>query len=328
MRSTMQDLLDSSVPKVLNMAPTDPRIYRYANESVQRLISRGAWWGTRGKFRFCTSDDCLVWPRQIASIEAVAVCDQPITVRNGWFEFLESGYGLQDSSCGAPNLLDRGETCTFADIRGTNKKVKVYADVAEDADAKILIQGYDENDNWIRTEPNGAGTGWEDGEYVGINAATPQTSTKFFKAITSVQKPETNGVVRLYELNNDDATQRAIAVYEWDETRPIYRKSHIPGLTHDGDDCQQTVTVMAKLEFIPVKKATDWLLIGNIPAIKDMCQSIFKSECNLFEESAAWEAKAIRELQTELRHHMGPSVVQPVRMQRREISGAGVISIL
>lgn len=327
MRATLQDALDSSIPKILNLSPTDPRCARYINESIQRLVSRGRFWGTSGRFRFCTDNDCLTWPRQIAAIEGVAVCGQPITVRNGWFEFLESGYGLQDNSCGAPNLLDRGEGCTFADIRGVNKKVKVYADVAEDADAKILIQGYDENGNWIRTEPNGVGTGWEDGEYVGIST-TPQTSTKFFKQITSVQKPETNGIVRLYELNNDDATQRAIAIYEWDETRPVYRKSHIPGLTHEGDDCEQTVTVEAKLEFIPVKKATDWLLIGNIPAIKDMCQSIYKSENNLFEESAAWEAKAIRELQTELRHHMGPSVVQPVRMQRREIAGAGVPNLI
>lgn len=330
-RSTMQDVLDSGIPKVLNLSPTDPRIYRVVNEATARLITRGRWWGLSGRFRFCTEDDCLTWPRQIAAIEAVAVCDQPITIRNGWFEFLESGYGLQESSgcsCGA-NLFDRGECCTFADIRGTNKKVKVYADVTEDAAAKILIQGYDQNDNWIRTEPNGVGTGWEDGEYVALNSATPQTSTKFFKAITSVQKPETNGVIRLYEFDTSDSTQRAIAIYEWDETRPTYRKSQIPGLTSNGATCNtKTVTVMAKLEFIPVKKATDWLLIGNIPALKDMCQSLLKLENNLFQEAKAWEASAINELQRELRHKMGPSIVQPVRMQSREIAGAGVVNLL
>lgn len=326
MKSTMQDVLDSGIPRVLNLSPSDPRIYRYCNEAIARLMTRGKWVGTVGRFRFCTEDDCLTWPRQIATIEAVAVCDQPITIRNGWFEFLDSGYGLQESgscSCGA-NLFDRGECCTFADIRGTNKKVKVYADVTEAAGAKILIQGYDQNDNWIRTEPNGVGTGWEDGEYVALNAATPQTSTKFFKAITSVQKPNTNGVIRLYELNTSDNTQRAIAIYEWDETRPVYRKSQIPGLTSNGETCNtKTVTVQAKLAFIPVKKATDWLLIGNIPAIKDMCQSIAKRENNLISESAAWEASAINELQKELRTYSGAGVVNAVRMQPKEISGAG-----
>jgi hypothetical protein len=331
MRATFQDALDSSIPKILNLSPTDPRCVRYVNEATQRLVTRGKWWGTVGRFRFCTEDDCLTWPRQIAAIEAVAVCDRPITIRNGWFEFLESGYGLQDSHgiCGGPNLFDRGECCTFADIRGTNKKIKVYADVPESSGAKILIQGYDQNDNWIRTEPNGVGTGWEDGEYVGLDSATPQTSTKFFKAVTSVQKPETNGVIRLYELDTSDSTQRAIAIYEWDETRPTYRKSQIPGLSSNGATCNtKTVTVVAKLAFIPVKKATDWLLIGNIPALKDMCMAIYKRENNLPMDSAAYEASAINELQKELSHHRGSGVVNPVRMQGREIGGPAVLNLI
>lgn len=45
-------------------------------------------------------------------------------------------------------------------------------------------------------------------------------------------------------------------------------------------------------------------------------------------EAVEWELSALNELQRELRHKLGPSIVQPVRMQRREIAGAGVINVI
>ncbi len=127
--------------------------------------------------------------------------------------------------------------------------------------------------------------------------------------MTGVQKPDTNGVVRLYEYNTDTATQRALAYYEPDETVPQYRRSLIAGIGSGGctsGECEtKTVTVMAKLRFIPVVNDTDYLPIGNIPAIKDMVQSIRKMENNLFEEAKAYEASAINELDRELREHLG-----------------------
>lgn len=337
MRSTLSDAKDpsSGIARVLNLDPTDTRFSGYVNESQRRLLRRGKFWGTYASFRMCVTDGCLVWPRQIAAIEAVAVCNEPITIRNSWFEFLENSAGLQGPSdcsgshscgCGANQLHDRGTAVAFADIRGTNKKIRVYADVAEAADAKILLQGYDENNIWIRTESS-PGV-WVDGEYVAIST-TPTNSTKFFSALVAVQKPVTNGIVRMFEYNNDTTIQRPIAIYEPDETRPNYRKSFIQGLPSKccGECETATVTVMAKLEFIAATKDTDWLIIGNLDAIKDMCQSIRKTENNLFDEATAWEAKAIVELQRELRHYLGGGIVQPLRMARRNVSGAGVMNM-
>lgn len=333
-RLTLAMLKDpaSGIARVLNVPPDDERFVSYVNEAYEALVEEMKAWGTIWKYQICVTAGCLTWPRQIATIEAATVCDQPLTIRNHWFEFMESGPGLQgDGTCGGCScslqLFDRPPTVGFADIAGTNKKVKVYADVTEDAGAKILLQGYDENNNWVRTQ---VGTEWVDGEYVAIGT-TPATSTKFFSALTGAQKPVTNGTVRLFEYDTTLLTQRAIAIYEPDETVPWYRRSLINGLSNVGNDSEcetKTVIVMAKLDFIPLKNDTDYLIISSIPALKDMCQSIRKAENNLDSEAASWQVRAIRKLQRQNRHYKGDGVVHPIRMPSREISGGGVTNLI
>jgi hypothetical protein len=149
------------------------------NEAIQSLLNKGKWFGTTQTYRVCVTDSCLTWPRQFATIEKVDVCGQPVSIRNQWFEFEKNGPGLRtdkNAYCDGLQLHDRGTACTFADVSGTNKKIKVYASVAESGSSKILLQGYDENGAWIRTQSGGA---WVDGEYVTIST-TPQTTTKKF----------------------------------------------------------------------------------------------------------------------------------------------------
>ena len=345
-RRTVADAKDPTqcrLAAVANVSPSDDRFLALLNLCTQNLVQTGEmFWGLHARYQFCVTDGCLVWPRQIATIEAAAVCDRPITIRNRWFEFLGTGVGLRgdgncnsNSSCGSArgggtDLLDRAAptTCAFAEIVGVNKKIKVYADVTEAADAEILLQGYDENNQWIRTLVGGA---WVDGEYVSIST-TPVTSTKFFSALTGVQKPITNGTVRLYEYDTTLTTQRAIAIYEPDETRPSYRKQLLSDLGCGGccgaeDDTTQ-VTVMAKLEFIPVRQDTDWLMIGNFAALTAEAQSVLKLENNLAQDSIVWHALAVKKLRDELSHYLGKGAVAPMRMMSRNLAGAAVKNMI
>lgn len=340
MRRTVADAknpLISRIPSVLNVSPTDSRLLRYINSATQRLLFSRKSWGTYGRFRLCITNGCVVFPRQFAAIEAADVCGQSLPIRNEWFEFMDSGPGIQGdcsvestvgcgNGCAGVQLFDRGTAVAFEDIRGVNKKIRVYADVTEAADAKILLQGYDENSQWIRTLVSGV---WVDGEYV-LLSTTPQLSTKLFSSLTGVQKPITKGTIRLYEYNTDTTAQRAIAIYEPGETRPSYRKSLISGVSiPTGDDCgTTTLTVMAKLDFVPVSQDTDWLLIGNLEALTEGCQAVKKLENNLFEEAEAYEQLAFRQLERELRHHLGRGIVQPVRTAPREIAGGGVYNLV
>lgn len=341
-RKTVADAKDPTqcgIAAVANVSPSDDRFLALLNLATQNLVLTGEmFYGLHQRIQFCVTDGCIVPPRQVASIESVAVCDHPIPLRNRFFEWLGTGLGIRgdgscnSNSCGGNNLIDRASpTSTFADIIGINKKIKVYADVAEDADAKILLQGVDENGQWIRTFVDGE---WVDGEYVSIST-TPVTSTKLFSALVSVQKPITNGIVRLYEYDTDLTTQRAIAIYEPDETSPSYQKMLLSGLSGHGccgctgdDEGTFQVTVMAKLEFIPVRRDTDWLMIGNFSALESEVQSILKRRNNLAEELLTWHAMAVQTLRQELRHYVGRGIVNPMRMQPRSLAGAGVRSII
>lgn len=338
MRTNLQDAKNSRIPAVLNTSPADTRFVQYLNEACERLVKTGEnFHGLIGRYQFCLTNGCITLPRQIASVETVAVCDRPIPIYNTWFQFLEAGPGLQsdggscdtNSGCGCGGLSwqdKRGEFCAFEDILGTNKKIRVYADVAETAGTTILLLGYDENGNWIRTESS-PGV-WQDGEYVSI-VGGPNMSTKFFGSLTGVQKPVSKGTIRLYEYDTTLTTQRAIAVYEPDETRPSYRRALIVGLSHIEGACEtKQVTVMARHEFIPVVNDTDWLLIGNLPALKLECQAIIKEENNLPTEALFYHNLALQQLRSEVRHYVGHGIINPIRMMPRNIGGPGVRNLV
>lgn len=357
-RTTLADAKNSRIPAILNVSPSDDRFLQYLNDAQERLVkSVDFFWGSHQRVQFCVTSGCLVLPRQIANVESVAICDRPIVIRNRFFEWLETGVGLRNENhssgdgrcgggCGDNQLLDRGNVATFSDIIPSGKKVKVYADIAEDSDAEILLQGTDDNGQWIITETTPGSGIWQDGEKVSINAATPQLSTKYYSSLVSAQKPVTNGNVRLYEYNVALATQRSIAIYEPDETNPTYRKMFVSALegtaccSCTGDDSETVqVTVMAKLEFIPARRDSDWLLIGNLGALKLACMSLMKEENNLIGEADAYfnggqlqdgtrttGAKGI--LRGELRHYTGRGLVVPMRMQPRNLAGAGVRTLI
>jgi len=316
------------IGRVLGVCATDSRITTYVNEAQERLMSKGKWVGTVQRYRMCLDSSCLTLPRQIETIEAWALCDTPLTVRSMWYEWVANGPGQRRHDLGSPSvLIDRGTACVYQEMSGTNSFVNVLAAVAESASAKILLRGYDENANWIRTEYPAPGT-WIDGEYVAINT-TGTRSTKKFSSITEVVKPVTNGPVNLFEWPQAlGANYQQIAYYESDETLPIYRRYLIPnianacGCNNSQDDCtNKTVTVIAKLRHIPVSNDNDFLILQNIAALKLMVMAILKEERNIWQEAMTYEGKAVAELQNELSSFEGDGQVPVLRIQDADILG-------
>ena len=350
MRTTLNNLRESRIPTVLNVDPESQRFTDYVNEACQRIFFSGEnFWGMTQRFAMCVYNGCLTFPRRVASIEALWVCSTPITIRNQWFEGIE-GVGLQTPRrncadgnfsdgvfvngqwCVFGNGYDRGTACTFTDIRGEDpKKIRVYADVAEAADAVITLQGYNSDGAWVRSQVDGV---WIDGEQVAIST-TPTNSVNIFTNLVAVIKPVTNGSVRLYEYNTVTTTQRALAVYEPSETEPAYRRMLVPGIENarccdtncedDSDEaCQRVkITAIARLEYVPVSVGTDWVIPGNIPALKDMCQAVRWYEQNTPDQAIICEQRAMHQLRTQLRHYLGHAVVQPIKMQSSLVGNPG-----
>lgn len=311
------------IARVIGKCAADDETRDKANEVHERLMNNPVKAvGKVVRYRICTNASCLTWPRQLNTIEAYAVCDSPGFIRNGWFEFLGNGPGqLHADSCWYHDLLPGDDSPTFDDIMGLTSKIRVHSDLVEAAGARILLKGYDENAQWIRTQDAGS---WIDGEYVGISTSYAYTVKKF-SALTDVIKPVTNGPVRLYEYDTALASVvKALAFYENDETHPLYRRSRIPNMSEGSccgstDECSnKSLTVRATLAHMPVINDNDPFVLRNLAAMKLMAMAIQKEEQNMFNESEVLEQKALRELERELATYQGSGEVAVVRRETLE----------
>lgn len=316
------------------MCASDSRIAALANEAIERLITEGHWWGTTQKFRICATEGCLTMPPQIASVERAAICKTPVSVHDQWFEFLPNGAGLRDSDGCWQEANYQGQFPTFADIIGTNKKIRFVCDLATDVAKQVLALGYDENGNWIRTIQ---GASMLDGELITLAQSPGALSTSLFTNITDLQFPSNmDGQTWLYEYNTTDGLQRMLGHYEYWETRPSYARYLFPSIKQNcgSATCTQTsVEIIGKLEFVPVVKDTDYLLIGNIPAMKEMMVAINKAENEADGEKAnniilkgLSVAKGI--LDKELSHYLGDGREIGINIVGQCLAGAEPVETL
>jgi len=332
------------IAKHLNLCPTDSRTVEYINEAQRRLLESGKWKGTYGKFTICATNGCITWPRQIETIETVAVNEAVGTVRNQWFEFLESGYGLLDNKDNVGvQILDRGESPVHTDLTGdgsfatTGNNLMIYSPVEADAGKKVTIKGYDYNGNWIRltTSSTEASATSHDGDIVTLIRGFAN-SGKIFKTITSIQKDITDQPVTVYEKTSNDGDPlviREIAKLEADETISSYRRSLIPSLAGgkkcDGDtDGKTSVTVIAKLRFIDAVNDSDILLVSDLYAIKNMAIAIKLEENRDFGAAGEYRGLAFDSLQNQLANHTGDGVVPVIQLTNLNTHGGGGIESL
>lgn len=325
-----------------NLCSSDSRLVLVLNEAVMRLRQKGLWVGTTKTFQVCGSNACLTWPRQIETIELAWLCTRPITIRNEWFESLPNGFGRLKSDASIGNqLVDRGSGYVCHTDIVVARKIALFDANPADAGKTVLIQGRDSGANWVST--NGGAT---DGELLtliaGLSGYKVSATTWSPPGIVGVQKQATLGPVRAYAVLPacpsgtvaDISTFDPIAIAYWepDELLPDYRRSLIPNLQSAGpcssndNGCEKTqITVYAKLQFIPAVKDTDYLQIGNLPALKEMVQSILKGERGLISEAEAHETRAVRLLEEELMSNMGHGVTQPFKVEDSALFGAGAI---
>lgn len=305
------------------ICPTDTRLIDRVNEAIQRLMIRGKWLGTIQRYKFCVYHCCLTLPRWVETILAANVCGAPHRIRNQWYEFMGNGPG--SVGCCGCSFIDRGDGySTFHDICGLTKKLRVYADVPEAAGARILIKGIDENGNTIMTLD---GSTWIEGEYILIDNATPQLSTKLFTQITGIVKPVTNGFIRIYEYNTTDAVQSIIVLLEPGEKVPSYRRYVVPGTSDDVTN-PSCVEAIVKRRFVPIATDNDELIISNIGALKLMLLALEKEERNFLAEAMAYEEKAVKILSDELTESLGDSSTGQIQVQMHAFGGADVCAVI
>ena len=257
------------------------------------------------------NEGIIYWPRYIETIESIAECTEPMVIRNGWFEFMQNGPGIQSGDDCGTQLIDRGTSPlqhTFP--RENPGPVRAVCPNSANHGKTITFWGINDEYQQVSETLTLAGTG--------------VTGDVKFREIWGVTKQDMAQPLDVYHVSLPDFTTTKLATYDPVEPNPMYRVSLVTGLTNAANccdiDCKQ-ITCVAKMAFRKVVNDSDFLLIGNIPALKDMCQSIFKREANLIQEAEAYEASAIKELNMELESYLGDAARNTFQINGSSIIG-------
>jgi hypothetical protein len=198
------------------MCATDPQLLARTNEAQERLLNKGLYAGTYGRYSVCVYGGCITLPREFESILGYNFQGAPAQVYNQWYEFMANGPGIAPAGAWR-QLLDRGYVPCFRSIEA-QKYIRVYTDLAEDATSTILFRGSDSYNNRVQTIENGV---YIDGERLNLSAGSGNSSVLVSGFAT--------------------ATSAANGVYAWYTTinsKPAYKNLNGWTLANDGSNWQ------------------------------------------------------------------------------------------
>jgi len=328
-RLRLYDCRVSRLPAVIGKCQSDIRDIANAVNTAQRrllyAVEAGdeSWWGTWAEVAFLVdrTTPLITLPREIARLESVNVCNRPIMVHNQFYEYLEFGNGrMPKRQVTCPGLIQaftRNNAVTFRDLTSPPQFIRVVLGDAADANRRVLLQGLDNNGNVIYTQD---GVNRVTGIFLPLAAPFVQ-SPMSFNAITGIQKDITVAPVQFFQVDPATGNEILLLTMEPGEETAFYRRyflnplplnccsGQVPSLcTPSGQTPRALVTAIAKLELIPVVVDTDYLLLQNLEAIIEECQSLRLSEADTpAAKQMAQERhkQAIGMLNGELTHYLG-----------------------
>lgn len=322
MKLTLANVRSSRFAEAIGACYTDlPRIAAAVNEAVQRLIMDPrqpdtGWFGTWVPmvFNVTRSNPYITAPRGVARLMLMDVCKTPIKLQNQFYEYLWSGVGILPKSCPSiPSIdtqgLQRGYYPTLVDVPSTGLSyIRAYPTDPLDVGKRILVQAYDNNGMKIYGLD---GLQQIEGFYLTLDYPFVDSLELIGPlGIYGIQKDYTNGDVPLFAVDESTGIQTALARYEPGETAPMYPRYYLDSLPQYCCTNSSTLQVnaMAKRDYYPVAVDSDWILIGNLPALIAEGQSIYHD--NIQDESSAKLSlkkhnDAVLLLQGELDHYLG-----------------------
>lgn len=277
------------------------------------------WWGGWVTLNLTASiannSAWVVTPREIARLIVMAICQRPVNIRNGFYEYLAFGAGLQPKNCpggwcDSPfQTYERDNAVTFAPLLPAPQFIRVYPTDTRDASLRVLLQGLDANKQVILTTDPGTGLP-APGEYLPI-AFPFATSANTFSKITGIQKDQTYGPLQFFQVDAVTGAESPLSTMDPNESSASYRRYQVAGISNQNICCVGPgqpiqITAQGKLDFIPVQNETDYLTIPNVPALIEEAQSIrFSKMENGATQSAFHHARALALLNGQLDHFLG-----------------------
>ena len=323
-RPTLASFRAQFPTEAMGICQADPMVATYCNDAQDRLImdpmapSEG-WWGGSVTMNLTASivdrSAYVVTPREIARLIVMAVCQHPVQIRNGFYEYLQFGAGLQPkncraTSCGSPfQAYERDNAVTFAPLLSTPQQIRVYPTDARDINLRVLLQGLDANKQVILTTDPGTGLS-APGEYLSLQFPF-STSANTFTSIAGIQKDQTYGPLQFFQVDAVTGVESPLSTMDPNEASASYRRYQVAGIPNQNLCCASSasplhLTAQGKLDFIPVQNETDYLTIPNVAALIEESQSIrFSKMENGAQQSAFHHGRALALLNGQLDHFEG-----------------------
>lgn len=276
----------------MGICQADPQVIYYCNQAQERLLidpltPDEGWWGGWVTMQLTASivnnAAYVSTPREIARLVVMAVCQKPLHIRNGFYEYLKWGAGLQPKSCRATQCgqtfqaYERDSVPTLAPLLSTPQVVRIYPSDPRDSGLRVLVQGLDANRlTVLTTDPN---TGLSaPGEYISLKFPFVD-SVNQYSSITGIQKDDTYGPLQFYQVNPTTAAEAALSAMEPMEPTANYRRYLISGIPSNNLCCYTPanplqITAQGRLDFIPVANETDYLTLQCVPALVEEVQSL------------------------------------------------------
>lgn len=340
--ATLADIQAYGVAEQIGLPSCDSRFIQRVNKAQRWLSECGRWYGSIAKMRFCLTQGCITFPREVAAVEKLDVCIHGVRVRNNWWEFMEYSWtagsttnpGCTSTSCngqtqyytagtsGNQELLDRGTVCTPVDVAGGVAFIQLSSTSASDTGKTVTINGFDVNNLPIQ-------------ETITLNGtATVQSTFQYAPpGLQGVNKQVTTGTVNVYAYYQaSGGAVSLLGMWEPSETYPKYVRKFltnspypcsttvgaaVPSCSDNGDGCAPslsncsgvTVSALCRLEFIPALVPTDWLFISNLKALELAMVADYLESTNDDQGAEMKRQKAIRTLRNELDKYQPPAQI-------------------
>lgn len=324
LRVRLYDLRMSRLNRVLGLCQSDiPELANYANAAQSRLIHAAesgseGWWGTYAEIAFTVTRDTpfVTLPRDIARLEGVTVCDQPVAVNNEYIQYLQFGNGRlrKNRPCGVGGLqvVSRRNAVLFRDMTNAPQFIRLYISDERDIAKRVLLQGTDSNGNTIYSTD---GLTEVEGIFLALDSPFV-TSSLQFNTITGIQKDLLYGKLEVYQVDPTTGVEVLLLTMQPSELTASYRRYYfnaLPccGCSPPGEPGEVQVTAIAKMELLPLVVDTDYTVLTGIGAIEAI---IHEAQAVKYAESDSPSAKAmaadshrqaIRLLAGQLSHYNG-----------------------
>ncbi len=279
------------------------------NDAVEVLATESEWDPLRGFMDITVAaDQTITLPRDVGTILGVNVGGRPTQAHDFWFSFHLNGPGV---GCGAPtgyHWVDALKVPVYLDPDTTGNQIMAVNTAAADIALKLRVYGYDENDQWIRTELAGVySDGWEVPMATGF-PALPETDCPLFKRITRVSLPAHVGKISLYLFNSSTSAITACGQYFAGDTEPMYRRMKI-GIDTSAANIWVRVAFRRTIDSLSLD--TDLIPLHSKYAIVMMVKSLMKLDTDRIDEAEKYQLMAINYLnkkQDSLNPPGGPSI--------------------